>query len=61
LIDGIRYELGCGDSIVFQSHLPHRWENLNEGESQIILVIIPADQREQSGGHHFQPAVFEQP
>jgi transcriptional regulator with XRE-family HTH domain len=56
LIDGIRYELGPGDSIVFESHLPHRWENLDEGESQIILIIIPADQREQWGGHHFQPA-----
>jgi transcriptional regulator with XRE-family HTH domain len=54
LIDGIRYELEPGDSIAFESHLPHRWENLDEGESQMILVICPADQREKPGGYHFQ-------
>jgi transcriptional regulator with XRE-family HTH domain len=54
LIDDIGYELEPGDSVVFESHLPHRWENLDEGESKMILVIYPADQREQPGGHHFQ-------
>ena len=53
LIDGLRYELEPGDSIVFESHLPHRWENLNEGESQMILIIYPAHRREKPGGHHF--------
>jgi transcriptional regulator with XRE-family HTH domain len=55
-IDEVRYELGPGDSLVFESYLPHRWENLNTGESHIILVIIPADRHESPGGHHFQPA-----
>ena len=53
LIDGLRYELESGDSLVFESHLPHRWENLNEGESQMILIIYPAHRREKPGGHHF--------
>ena len=53
LIDGLRYELKPGDSIAFESHLPHRWENLHEGESQMILVICPAHRRERPGGHHF--------
>lgn len=52
-IENDEYELTPGDSIVFEAHLPHRWENINGDESQIILVIFPADQREEPGGRHF--------
>jgi len=52
-IDGKVYSLESGDSIVFESHLPHCWKNNGDKESQIILVIYPADQREEPGGRHF--------
>jgi transcriptional regulator with XRE-family HTH domain len=53
LIEDKAYLLEPGDSLVFESHMPHRWQNICECESQLILVIIPADQREAPGGRHF--------
>jgi len=47
------YELHPHDSVVFESHLPHRWENLGEGVSQMILLFFPIDQRDNPGEHHF--------
>lgn len=52
-IENEEYTLSPGDSLVFEAHLPHRWENTCDGESQIILVLYPADQREELGGRHF--------
>ena len=52
-IDEIEYALEPGDSVVFEAHLPHRWQNIYEGESKIILVLYPLDQREETGGRHF--------
>lgn len=46
------YRLIAGDSLVFESHLPHRWENLAEAESQMILILFPADPHDAPGGHH---------
>jgi len=53
IIDGETYQLEAGDSVVFEAHLPHRWQNTHQGESKIILVLYPADQREEAGGRHF--------
>jgi transcriptional regulator with XRE-family HTH domain len=53
VIDEKPYLLDPSDSLVFESHLPHRWKNISEGESQIILVLYPADEREEPGGRHF--------
>jgi len=53
LIEEKPYLLDPNDSLVFQSHLPHRWKNIGEGESQILLILFPADEREDPGGHHF--------
>lgn len=52
-IENEEFVLSNGDSIVFEAHLPHRWKNIHDLESQIILVIIPADQHEEPGGRHF--------
>jgi len=53
VIDEKPYLLDPSDSLVFESHLPHRWKNIGEGESQIILVLYPADEKEEPGGRHF--------
>lgn len=45
--------LNKGDSIVFEAHLPHCWENKEENEAQILLLLYPTDEREEPGGRHF--------
>jgi transcriptional regulator with XRE-family HTH domain len=54
LIDNKPYLLDPSDTLVFESHLPHRWKNVGEGEAQIILVLVPSDQHEELGGRHFK-------
>jgi len=55
-IDKEDYLLRPGDSLVFESHLPHRWENPSEDDAEMILVIFPGDQLDEPGGHHFESA-----
>jgi transcriptional regulator with XRE-family HTH domain len=52
-IDEIDYSLEPGDSVVFEAHLPHQWMNNDEKQSQIILVLYPADHHEELGSRHF--------
>ncbi len=52
-IEQDEYILKPGDSLVFESHLPHCWENKGEGTAQILLILYPADEREESVGRHF--------
>lgn len=41
-IDGHVYELKTGDSLVFKASLPHRWRNLNQGQTKVLWVVSPA-------------------
>jgi transcriptional regulator with XRE-family HTH domain len=52
-IDQVEYSLEPGDSVVFESHLPHQWKNNAETQSQILLILYPADLRDELGGRHF--------
>jgi quercetin dioxygenase-like cupin family protein/DNA-binding XRE family transcriptional regulator len=52
-VEQVEYSLEPGDSLVFEAHLPHRWENCCDAESQLILVLYPGDLREEFGGRHF--------
>jgi transcriptional regulator with XRE-family HTH domain len=47
------YILKPGDSLVFEAHLPHCWENNNDDTAQILLILYPSDAREEPGGQHF--------
>ncbi len=47
------YYLEKGDSIVFEAHLPHCWENQGQEEAHILLTLYPTDEREEPGGRHF--------
>jgi len=47
------YLLNPGDSLVFESHLPHCWENIGDLPARILLVLFPADIRDEFGGRHF--------
>lgn len=35
------YNLNSGDSLCFKSHLPHRWDNVGEGEAKVIWTLSP--------------------
>ena len=39
-IDQDEYFLNPGDSLVFESHLPHCWENVSENIAQILLISL---------------------
>ena len=52
-IQGQAYLLETGDSLVFESHLSHRWQNLDETAAQILLVMVPTDERDEPVEKHF--------
>lgn len=39
-IEGQRYELTAGESLLFEANLPHCWRNPNETEPSIFLLIF---------------------
>ncbi|MBE0501738.1 MAG: helix-turn-helix domain-containing protein [Desulfuromonadales bacterium] len=41
-VENHEYILEEGDSLTFKSSLPHRWQNLNDGQSVIMWVVAPA-------------------
>jgi len=52
-IDQTDYRLSTGDSLLFESHLPHCWENTGNDTAEILLVLYPSDEHEEPGGRHF--------
>jgi transcriptional regulator with XRE-family HTH domain len=52
-IAGQEYNLGPGDSLIFQAHLPHCWGNRGQVDSRSILIICPADENDRSTEQHF--------
>ncbi len=56
LVDGKKYILETGDSLLFESHLPHRWQNEGDTPAQMLLVLAPADGRDRPTHRHFAPA-----
>lgn len=52
-IDQEEFIIHAGDSLVFEAHLPHCWENTGEEVTQILLTLYPSDGREEPGGRHF--------
>jgi transcriptional regulator with XRE-family HTH domain len=52
-IQDIDYPMSVGDSILFSAFLGHRWENNNDGESQLLLVLTPTGHHQEQGPSHF--------
>jgi transcriptional regulator with XRE-family HTH domain len=48
------YLLEPGDSLLFESHLPHRWQNVDSAPSQALLVLCPTDARDRPTERHFE-------
>jgi len=47
------FVLDPGDSLIFEAHIPHRWENLEDRVSKSILIICPTDFSDRSVTQHF--------
>ena len=52
-IDGVTYLLEPGDSLLFEAHLPHRWQNLSNASSRTLMVLCPTDERDDPTALHF--------
>jgi quercetin dioxygenase-like cupin family protein len=42
-----------GDSLTFDAHLPHRWQNVADVPAQALLVLCPLDARDRPAERHF--------
>lgn len=52
-VEGEVFNLNAGDSLLFEAHLAHCWVNNGQSAAQILLVLYPSDEREETGGRHF--------
>ena len=53
-IEGSSYLLDPGDSLLFESHLPHIWQNVGSEMARMILVLFPSDERDHPTERHFE-------
>ena len=53
-IEDQTYILDPGDSILFEAHLPHRWQNVGETVSKSLLIMCPADESDHPEDRHFK-------
>jgi transcriptional regulator with XRE-family HTH domain len=52
-IEDRTYLLEPNDSLLFEAHLPHRWQNIGETRSRSLLVMCPADEADRPTERHF--------
>ena len=52
-VNGEKYTLEPGDSLLFEAHLPHRWRNCGTTPSRSLLLLAPADLRDHPDERHF--------
>ncbi len=53
------YTLRPGDCLLFEAHLPHRWENRGVSDAKFLLVLFPTDERDEPVIRHFSPATLK--
>ena len=54
-VDETVYVMTPGDSLIFESHLLHRWQNDTDAQAQMLLVLAPTDERDRPTHRHFTP------
>jgi transcriptional regulator with XRE-family HTH domain len=59
IIEDSTYLLEPGDSLLFESHLPHSWQNVEAVPARAILILAPLDSRDNPTQHHFLPEVLK--
>jgi transcriptional regulator with XRE-family HTH domain len=52
-IDDQVFILEPGDSLLFEAHLPHRWQNTGSIRSRSLLVLCPTDEEDHPTEQHF--------
>jgi len=55
MIDGEVYPLAPGDSLIFDSYTPYRWQNTAPTSSSALLVLCPEDSLEDSPENYLMP------
>ncbi|MEW5872575.1 MAG: cupin domain-containing protein [Chloroflexota bacterium] len=45
--------LESGDSLFFEAHLPHRWQNTGTRPTRALLVLCPSDEQDRPTERHF--------
>jgi transcriptional regulator with XRE-family HTH domain len=55
VVEGRTYLLEPGDSLLFESHLPHCWHNDEADPTQALLILYPTDERDRPTERHFAP------
>lgn len=53
-IDDQTFTLEPGDSLFFDAHLPHRWQNNSAAPARILLVLCPSDEQDHPTERHFE-------
>jgi len=54
-IEGEAYPLAPGDSLIFDSYIPHSWRNTAPAISRALLVLCPEDSLDDSLERYFMP------
>jgi quercetin dioxygenase-like cupin family protein len=54
-IEDQAFVLEPGDSLVFEAHLPHRWQNTGTTPTRSLLVLCPSDEQDHPTERHFTP------
>jgi transcriptional regulator with XRE-family HTH domain len=54
-IEDQTYLLDTGDSLSFEAHLPHWWQNVGTHPARVMLVLCPSDARDRASELHFFP------
>jgi len=52
-IEDQEFLLEPGDSLLFEAHLPHRWQNAGATPSRSLLVLCPSDEYDRPTERHF--------
>lgn len=52
-IENQTYLLEPGDSLCFEAHLPHRWQNTGRTPTRSLLVLCPSDDQDHPDERHF--------
>lgn len=55
IIENQTFVLEPGDSLFFEAHLPHRWQNNGTVPTRSLLVLCPADDQDHPTERHFTP------
>ncbi len=54
-IENQEFLLEPGDSLLFEAHLPHRWQNVGATPTRSLLVLCPSDEKDRPTERHFKP------